>query len=318
MEEVRNAVEVSRLTKRFGDIRAVDGISFQVREGELFGFLGPNGAGKTTTVRLLTGVLRPDAGRINIMGFDISKAPLEAKMLMGIVPEMSNPYIDLSAWDNLMLMGELYGVPKGRRREKAMELLELFDLQDRRDQKTKGFSKGMKQRLILAMALIHEPKLLFLDEPTSGLDVQSARLIRDLIRELNRNGVTVFLTTHNIAEADQMCDRVAIINRGKIVAIDEPENLKTAFKSSQSVEVAFDRPVDDSELLRNIEGVSEVRREGDRLRLYTDEPGDVASRLVEYAKAHGLRVLSLNTLGPSLEDVFVHLTYAEEGRDAER
>ena len=175
---MQNAIEVSSLSKHYGEIRAVDGISFEVKKGELFGFLGPNGAGKTTTQR----------------------------MLMGVVPEMSNAYIDLSAWDNLMLMGELYGVSKKKRKQKAMELLEIFGLEDRKDQKTKGFSKGMKQRLILVMALIHEPELLFLDEPTSGLDMQSARLIRNLVRELNQNGATVFLTTHNIEEANQMCD----------------------------------------------------------------------------------------------------------------
>jgi len=191
--------------------------------------------------------------------------------------------------------------------------LELFGLGDRKDQKTKGFSKGMKQRLILAMALIHEPELLFLDEPTSGLDVQSARLIRNQLRELNRNGATVFLTTHNIEEANQMCDRVAIINQGKIVAIDRPENLRNAIQSSQSVEVAFKPIAPDLsrglvESLQAIKGVNEVRKEGDRLRLYTDNPGDVACRLVEYSNAHELRILALNTLAPSLEDVFVHLT----------
>ena len=189
-----------------------------------------------------------------------------------------------------------------------MELLELFGLGDRKDQKTKGFSKGMKQRLILAMALIHEPELLFLDEPTSGLDVQSARLIRNLVSELNQNGVTVFLTTHNIEEANQMCDRVAIINSGKIVAIDRPENLRNAIQSSQSVEIAFDKPIGDLESLQAIEGVNEVTKEGDKLRLYTNNPGDVACQLVEYANTHELQVLALNTLAPSLEDVFVHLT----------
>jgi len=205
------AIRVSSLSKYFSEIRAVDGISFEVKKGELFGFLGPNGAGKTTTQRMLTGVLKPDSGTIHIMEFNLFKNPFDAKMLMGIVPEMSNTYIDLSAWDNLMLMGELYGVPKRKRKQKAMELLELFGLGDRKDQKTKGFSKGMKQRLILAMALIHEPKLLFLDEPTSGLDVQSARLIRNLVRELNQNGVTVFLTTHNIEEANQICSLRSVV-----------------------------------------------------------------------------------------------------------
>lgn len=313
---MQNAISVSALIKRFGEIHAVDGISFEVRRGELFGFLGPNGAGKTTTQRMLTGVLKPDSGVIHIMGFDLLRNPFDAKMLAGVVPEMSNVYIGLSAWDNLMLMGELYAVPKRRRQQKAVELLELFGLLDRKDQKTKGFSKGMKQRLILAMAMIHEPELLFLDEPTSGLDVQSARLIRDLIRELNQKGVTVFLTTHNIEEANQMCDRVAIINSGEIAAIDRPENLRNTIQSSQSVEVAFDKQISDWVSLQAMENVNEVRREGDKLKLYTSKPGHVACQIAEYANAQGLQVLALNTLGPSLEDVFVHLTSAKEEKNA--
>ena len=313
---MEDAIRVSSLSKYFGEIRAVDGVNFQVKKGELFGFLGPNGAGKTTTQRMLTGILKPDSGTIHIMGFDLAADPFDAKMLMGVVPEMANPYIDLSAWDNLMLMGELYGAPKKKRKQKAMELLELFGLQDRKDQKTKGFSKGMKQRLILAMALIHEPTLLFLDEPTTGLDVQSARLIRNLIGELNQTGATVFLTTHNIEEANQMCDRVAIINQGRIAAIDRPENLRDTIQSSQCAVVAFDKPVGDLASLQAIENVNEVRREGDKVRLYTDRPGDVACRLVEYANTRGLRVLALNTLGPSLEDVFVHLTDTKERPNA--
>jgi ABC-2 type transport system ATP-binding protein len=313
---MQNAISVSALTKHFGEIHAVDGVSFEVRKGELFGFLGPNGAGKTTTQRMLTGVLKPDSGVIYIMGFDLLRNPFDAKMLAGVVPEMSNVYIDLPAWDNLMLMGELYRVPKRKRKQKALELLELFGLLDRKDQKTKGFSKGMKQRLILAMALIHEPELLFLDEPTSGLDVQSARLIRDLIRELNQKGVTVFLTTHNIEEANQMCDRVAIINLGKIAAIDRPENLRNTIQGSQSVEVAFDKQVSDLVSLQGMESVNEVRREGDKVKLYTSKPGYVACQIAEYANARRLQVLTLNTLGPSLEDVFIHLTSAEEKKNA--
>lgn len=302
------AISVSSLSKNFGAIRAVDGISFEVKRGELFGFLGPNGAGKTTTQRMLTGILKPNGGTIHIMGFDLLKNPFPAKILMGIVPEMSNAYIDLSAWENLMLMGQLYGVPKKKREKKGLELLSLLGLQKRKNEKTRGFSKGMKQRLILAMALLHEPKLLFLDEPTVGLDVQSARLIRNLIRELNENGVTVFLTTHNIEEANEMCTCVAIINKGRIVVIDKPLNLRNCIQSSQSVEVTFDKTIDDLGLLLEIDDVNEVIKKGDKLKLYTGKPGEVACRVVEYAKVNRLRVLTLNTLGPSLEDVFVHLT----------
>lgn len=148
------AIAVQNLTKRYGDIGAVDRISFEVKEGEIFGFLGPNGAGKTTTIRILTGIIKPDEGKATIMGHDIGKEPLQAKQIMGIVPEMSNAYIDLSAWNNLMLIGELYGVPKKQRTERAESLLEKFGLHDRRNQLVRGFSKGMKQRLILCMALI--------------------------------------------------------------------------------------------------------------------------------------------------------------------
>jgi ABC-2 type transport system ATP-binding protein len=288
-----------------------------VEEGELFGFLGPNGAGKTTTQRMLTGVLKPDSGAVHILGFDLMSNPFDAKMLTGVVPEMSNVYIDLSAWDNLMLMGELYGVPKRKRKQKALELLELFGLTDRKDQKTRGFSKGMKQRLILAMAMIHEPQLLFLDEPTSGLDVQSSRLIRKVIRELNQEGATVFLTTHNIEEANQMCNRVAIINSGRIAAIDSPENLRNTIQSSQSVEVAFDRKVSNLDSLQTIGSVNEIRQEGNKFKLYTNEPGQLACQIAEYASSQELRVLALNTLEPSLEDVFIHLTSTKEKKNAD-
>jgi ABC-2 type transport system ATP-binding protein len=312
-----NAIAVSSLSKHFGEIRAVDRISFEVEEGELFGFLGPNGAGKTTTQRMLTGVLKPDSGAVHILGFDLMSNPFDAKMLTGVVPEMSNVYIDLSAWDNLMLMGELYGVPKRKRKQKALELLELFGLTDRKDQKTRGFSKGMKQRLILAMAMIHEPQLLFLDEPTSGLDVQSSRLIRKVIRELNQEGATVFLTTHNIEEANQMCNRVAIINSGRIAAIDSPENLRNTIQSSQSVEVAFDRKVSNLDSLQAIGSVNEIRQEGNKFKLYTNEPGQLACQIAEYASSQELRVLALNTLEPSLEDVFIHLTSTKEKKNAD-
>ncbi|MBW2060586.1 MAG: ATP-binding cassette domain-containing protein [Deltaproteobacteria bacterium] len=302
------AIKVSSLSKSFGNFVAVNSISFEVKEGEIFGFLGPNGAGKTTTQRMLTGILRPSGGTIEIMGYNLSKHPTAAKMIMGVVPEMSNTYIDLSAWENLMLMGRLYQVKKRKRKQKARELLDLFGLLDKKDLKTKVFSKGMKQRLTLAAALMNEPQLLFLDEPTAGLDVQSTRLIRNLIMELNQNGATVFLTTHNIEEANLMCERVAIINNGEIVAIDRPSNLRNAIDSAQSVEIAFNNVIDDLKPLKALGDISEVRKEGDKIRLYTNRPGDVACQLAKYAEMNQLKVLALNTRGPSLEDVFVYLT----------
>ena len=234
------AIEVKHLSKRFDEFQALSDVSFSVEDGETFGFLGPNGAGKTTTIRILTGISAPTAGTATIFGRDIVRETIAARKLMGIVSETSNIYDDLTAWRNLMFSAELYGIGRSVRERRGQELLELFGLWPRKDDKARGFSKGMKRRLTLAMGLINEPKLLFLDEPTSGLDVQSNLIIRDIIRDLNSKQVTVFLTTHNIEEANLICDRVAIINKGRIAAIDSPERLKGTIQSVQSVEVAFD------------------------------------------------------------------------------
>jgi len=304
-----NSVKVENLTMKFNGFAAVDNISFVVKSGEFFGLLGPNGAGKTTTIRMLTGIFRPTSGNAYIGEYDIQKNPLEAKQLMGIVPEMANAYIDLSAVRNLTLMGELYGIKKKEMIEKADNLLKLFGLYDKRHQKVKTFSKGMKQRLIVAMGLMNNPELLFLDEPTSGLDVVSVRLIRDLIRKFNEKGTTIILTTHNIEEANQLCDRVAIMNHGKIVAIDRPEKLRHTFQSTASIEVAFNREVRAGELL--FDEVLEVKKIGDKLRLYSEKIEEVIPMIIKYSQSSGSRIMSINTLSPNLEDVFVKLI---EGR----
>jgi ABC-2 type transport system ATP-binding protein len=306
------AIDVKHLSKSFGDFHAVSDISFSVQDGETFGFLGPNGAGKTTTIRILTGISAPTEGSATIFGLDIVRQTITAQKMMGVVPETSNVYDDLSAWRNLMFSAELYGIGKSVRERKGQELLEMFGLWSRKDDKARGYSKGMKRRLTLAMGLINEPRLLFLDEPTSGLDVQSNLIIRDVIRDLNSRKVTVFLTTHNIEEANLVCDNVAIVNRGRIAAIDSPEKLKGTIQSVQSVEVAFDRSTAGlMDALNGIPGVSEVRKEGDKFRLYTEDPSTVMVQLMDYSKGQGNRILSMSTFGPSLEDVFIKLTGLE-------
>ncbi|HDM89075.1 MAG TPA: ATP-binding cassette domain-containing protein, partial [Candidatus Bathyarchaeota archaeon] len=212
------AIVAENLTKRFGELVAVNHVSFKVKKGEFFGFLGPNGAGKTTTIRMLTGIIKPDEGTASVMGYDVRREIVKARQVMGIVPEMANVYVDLSVWQNLMFMGELYGVPKDYRCKNAEKLLHELNLYDKRDVKAKRLSKGMRQRLLLCMALLNDPEILFLDEPTVGLDIQSAHIIRGMLRDLNENGVTIFLTTHNMEEANQLCDRIAIINHGRIAA----------------------------------------------------------------------------------------------------
>ena len=307
----QNAVEVSNLTKQFGDLVAVDHVSFQVRQGELFGFLGPNAAGKTTTIRMLTGVIKPDEGTAAIFGYDIGKEGLRTRQLMGIVPEMANAYVDLSAWNNLMLIGELYGVSKMQRRMRASRLLKELGLHERKDHIVKGFSRGMKQKLLLCMALINEPRILFLDEPTSGLDVESQRLIRDMIRELNEKGTTVFLTTHNMEEADQLCEKIAIINHGRIATIDSLEKLRLRSSGLQSIEVSFSKAVNFNELTK-IQGVNEAKKAGDKVKLYVDDPSVVIDKLVGFARSRKIKIISLSTLTPTLEDVF--LKFVREGK----
>jgi ABC-2 type transport system ATP-binding protein len=308
---METAIEVRDLTKNYGEITAVNHINFKVRKGEIFGFLGPNGAGKTTTIRILTGVIRPDDGTATIMGYNILKESLKAKQTISVVPEMANAYIDLTAWQNIMLIGELYGVKKGRQ-EKANHLLKEFQLYERRNHLARGFSKGMKQKLILCMALLTEPQVLFLDEPTGGLDVESARLIRDIVRQYNRDGTTVFLSTHNMEEANKLCDRIAIINYGRIAAIDSPENLRMESSSLKSVEASFDKSVSASELSKVLH-VTQAKKIGDKVRLYTDEPHSVIDSLIDYARSKNLTIVSLNTLAPTLEDVFIKLIKEHRG-----
>ncbi len=303
-----SAIEAKKLVKEFDDLRAVDEVSFTVNEGEIFGFLGPNGAGKTTTTRMITGVLKPDAGTATIEGIDVVQNPTRAKELIGIAPEEANAYLDLTARGNMNLAGEIYGVPGKKLRKKVNGLLDTFGLLGRADSKVKGFSKGMKQRLILAMALINDPGILFLDEPTAGLDVESQRLIKDRIRTLNRKGKTIFLTTHNIEEADRLCDRVAVINNGKIAAIDSPEKLKATIQSTQSVLVSFNKMNFDRARLEELTSVEEIEKEGDKLRLYGSHPENIIEEIVDFARKESVKLVSLNTTGPSLEETFTHLT----------
>jgi ABC-2 type transport system ATP-binding protein len=309
------AISVENLSKQFGDIRALESVSFTVAEGEVFGYLGPNGAGKTTTIRILTGITTPTSGSARIFDLDITRDTIRARRKMGIVYETSNVYDDLSAWQNMMFAGELYNVGKHDREMRGKELLEVFGLWERRKSRVKGFSKGMKRRLTLAMGLINDPRLLFLDEPTSGLDVQSNLIIREVLHDLTGRGVTVFLTTHNIEEANVTCDRVAIINKGRIAAIDSPERLKKAIQSVQSVEIAFERG--SAEAFTELKGlpmVSEARREGDKIRLYTADPASLIEAVNAYAEARQNRVMSITTLGPTLEDVFIRLTGLSPGK----
>lgn len=299
-------IQASNLTKYYGKIPAVDHLDFAVKKAEVFGFLGPNGAGKTTTIRMLTGILKPDHGSVTIAGINFLKQPLRAKMLMGVIPETGNVYADLTAEQNLHLAGKYYGLPKNDLVIRSNEILSQFGLEERADHLVRTFSKGLKQRINIGCAIIHNPSILFLDEPTEGLDLLSRRLIIETIHRMNENGTTVFLTTHNIEEANRLCQRIAIINKGKIVAIDRPEVLRSTFDKTRSIEVAFDRRTD-KELLY-CDSILKIDLHGDKWRLYTNDPDTTVKHVAALAEKHDLKIIALTICGPSLEDAFIRLT----------
>ncbi len=302
-------IEVEGLTKYYKKFLAVDNISFNVREGEFFGLLGPNGAGKTTTIRILTGLLKPSSGNIFVTGIDVRKNSVEVKSNIGIISETANPYLEMSAWDNLMFAGALHSLSREERRKRAEDLLKLLGLYNRRNEKVENFSKGLRKRVAIALALMHDPQVLFLDEPTSGLDVQSSRMIRQFLRKLNENGVTIFLTTHYIEEADSLCDRIGIIKNGKIIAIDSPENLKAQSKKKRTLEISFENTLENiAEEIQKLPNVKLVKKYADKFIIHTDDISETIKELVNFASKKNLRIVSLNTMAPSLEDTFVELT----------
>lgn len=300
-------IQVEGLKKSFNGLIAVHNISFSVNKGEIFGFLGPNGAGKTTTIRLLTGVLRPDKGRIYVEGIDVRKEPVRAKMNIGVIPEMGNIYMDLTPLQNMVLSGRFYGIPKKELFRRADKLLHQLGLSERKGNPVRKLSKGLRQRVNIACALIHHPSLLFLDEPTAGLDVQSQRLIHGLIKQMKRECTTIFLTTHNIEEANSLCDRVGIINKGKIVVIEKPEILRSTFGKIRSVEVSFRPSIDISSNISNTLA-RKIERIGDKWKLYTENPDTLVKYLCKFAEEQDLVIISLEICAISLEDIFVKLT----------
>ena len=300
------AIEADHLFKSFGPVAAVNDVSLSVKEGGIFGFLGPNGAGKTTTIRLLTGVLTPDAGSVRIGGVDVHKDPLAAKLKMGVIPENSTVYGDLTAEQNILWTAKFYGLDSATRGKRAREILERMGLAGRKDSLVRTFSKGMKQRISIACAIVPSPEILILDEPTVGLDVQSRRLVIETVRQMNDEGSTIFLTTHNIEEANALCTTVSILRQGKIIATDSPERLKKTFDTTQYVEISFVQPVE-KEIFAH-EGVYRVERWGDKWRLYTDNPDHVVKYLGALAERENLVILSIATSGPTLEEAFVRLT----------
>jgi len=292
------------------EVTALAGISFEVSRGEFFGLLGPNGAGKTTTIGILTTRVVPTGGVGRIEGIDVARDPVAVKRSIGVVPQVNNLDRSLTAREILVFHAEYFGVPRQKREQNANELLQRFELAERADEKVTGFSGGMVQRLKIARALMHDPAILFLDEPTTGLDPQSRRMMWDLLTELNQKGLTVLLTTHYMEEADQLCGRAAIIDHGKLLALDSPAQLKRSVPGGYLVQlqVRGDVPPPFVEALRSLPGVVEVKREQGQVRVYADHAEGLLANAMRVAADLNVMVTDAHVAEPSLENLFLHLT----------
>ncbi len=302
-------VEIKGLSKKFDGRKAVDNVSLAIEEGELFGLLGPNGAAKSTTVAMLSTILQPTKGTATIGGHDIIKQSKEVRSIIGVVPQEGSIYDDLTALENLTYFGKLHGVEGERLRKRAIKLLELMQLKDRANDRVKTFSGGMKHRLNLAVGLVHEPRLLFLDEPTTGLDPAARLAVWELVKRLQAEGATILLTTHYMEEADYLCDRVAIMNRGKVIALDTPVALKRSICKFEVIKIKTEgMPSTTLAKLRKLNDVKEVARTSEGARLLTPAADVALSEVVRVATEAGVRIEALNITQPTLEDVFIKLT----------
>ena len=308
-----SAIEVQDIRKRFGDFTAVDGVSFNVQQGEVFGLLGPNGAGKSTLIRMLTTLLPPTSGVARVAGFDVAKDADGVRRSIGVIPQAMTSDTELSVEENLIIFSKLYGVPRAKRKVLIEELLTAVDLLEWRDKQVMYLSGGMRRRVEIARGLVHEPKIFFLDEPTTGLDPVSRVAVWEMIRKIKeQRGLTVLLTTHYMDEADRLCDRIAIVDHGKLVALDSPLKLKASIPSQNAIEVSFPTvPEGWSDRLKALPHVQSVTNEDHIFRIATSDGPATTMALVAATEAAGLAVRSLAVKSTTLDDVFVHYT----GRD---
>lgn len=305
------AIEVDHITKKYGDFTAVDDVSFAVEKGEIFGLLGPNGAGKSTLIRMMTTLIPITGGKAYINGHDVTKEPDAARCAMGVIPQALTSDIDLTLEENLSIYAKLYGVPSAQRKKNIDDLLEAVDLTKWRHAQTKTLSGGMRRRLEIARGLIHNPKIFFLDEPTTGLDPVSRVAVWEMLTKIkDERHLTVLITTHYMDEADRLCNRIAIVDHGKLVALDTPMALKMSVPGSNVIEVQFlNAPQDWQQRLEKLPEVTSVQHEGaDMYRILSGEGSKTTTELVETAVKAGVAIKSLNVQNTTLDDVFVHYT----------
>ena len=306
-----NAIEVEHIVKKYGDFTAVDDISFQVKEEEIFGLLGPNGAGKSTLIRMMTTLIPITAGRALISGHDVAKEPDAARRNIGVIPQALTSDLDLTVEENLSIYAKLYDVPAKRRKQAIDELLETVDLIKWRGAQTKTLSGGMRRRLEIARGLVHNPKIFFLDEPTTGLDPVSRVAVWEMLTNIkSKRNLTILITTHYMDEADRLCNRIAIVDHGKLVALDTPEALKASVPGTNVIEVQFDNPPADWESrLQALPEVTSVQHQGAGMyRVLTSNGSRTTTHLVEAAVESGVPVRTLSVQNTTLDDVFVHYT----------
>jgi ABC-2 type transport system ATP-binding protein len=302
------AIALIDVTKRFGDFTAVERLSLRVEPGEIFGLLGPNGSGKTTTINMLSGLSRPTAGQVRVLGYDITRQTRQVRAVLGAVPQETALYEELTAQANMVFHAELYGVPRRERDQRIGDLLTLVQLADRRNSRVGAFSGGMKRRLALARALLHDPQLVYLDEPTLGVDVQSRRALWDYIVALKGQGKTVLITTNYLEEANALCDRLAIIDHGKLIALDTPANLKRTFGDTViAMETASPPTPALLEQLRALPGVREASQQDGVLRVTMTGEQQVTGQVVTLVTRETV-LRSISQREPDLNEVFLSLT----------
>ncbi|MGD0318548.1 MAG: ATP-binding cassette domain-containing protein [Nitrososphaerales archaeon] len=319
VSEGDSMIRVESLTKKFGDFTAVDGVTFDVKKGEIFGLLGPNGAGKSTTLRILSTLARPTKGTASIGGYDIVKNDTEVRKLIGIVSEKMIMYDRLTARENLWFFGSLNEIPSDMLTQRIDELLELVQLTKWKNALVGTFSTGMRQRMNVVRALLNMPRVLFLDEPTLGLDPQSSVEIREFVKKLNReDGTTIIVTTHTMVDADMLCDRIAIIDHGKVVALDTSTNLKKLITGGDNTILKLgvaNLTADLLETLRTLDCVQSVSQENSTHVRLIARGDDAFDSVIDAVRSKGGKIASIENLQPTLEDVFLHLT-GHEVRDS--
>jgi ABC-2 type transport system ATP-binding protein len=308
--EHMHAIEVDKLTKRFGDLTAVDAVSFTVEDREIFGLLGPNGAGKTTLIRMLTTLTPPTSGVARVAGLDIVKEANAVRHVLGVIPQAFTSDPELTAEENMLIHAKLYGVPVGQRAALITRLLESFDLQNFRAKLVRTFSGGMRRRLEIARGLVHSPKIMFLDEPTTGLDPVSRTNVWEMIRRLrDQEHLTLLLTTHYMDEADKLCDRIAIVDHGHLVALDSPTNLKDSIPGTDVVEAEFaNAPPDWLEQLQKLSHVASATRHDSVVHMASNDGPATVAALMDLARARNVTVKRVSVQGTTLDDVFLHYT----------